>query len=338
MTSGSMSVSSWASSGSRPVSVSPMISIPTSNSRTFLDEDDRPNTLPQRPGGSRYSEYATGLGIGSGGEVENISPSTRWRRSGRSPEQLCGGTSCAPPRGESTVEVSIDDQFDMEEIDHGITAISHTALDSGVGDDNGDTPSSGPHSPTVRWASGSCTRIGGKRTNEDRYVAIPDVSATATKPGGIRNETVKVATTWLPGVDLKETSFGSTGALGYFAVYDGHDGEDAAELMSRSLHLRILGHPEFEMGNELERVVSETCLMVDKELLDTYWAKKKHCGTTAIGAFVSQEGCLLVFNIGDCHAVLCRNGQALNLSKAHKPGREDERQRIARANGWIQEE
>ena len=135
----------------------------------------------------------------------------------------------------------VSDQFDMEEIDHGITAISHTALESGVGDDNGDTPSSGPHSPTVSWASGSCTRIGGKRTNEDRYVAIPDVSATATKPGGIRNETVKVATTLLPGVDLKETSFGSTGALGYFAVYDGHDGEDAAELMSRSLHLRILG-------------------------------------------------------------------------------------------------
>jgi len=33
----------------------------------------------------------------------------------------------------------------------------------------------------------------------------------------------------------------------------------------------ITSHPEFEMGDELERVVSETCLMVDKELLVRAW-------------------------------------------------------------------
>ena len=36
------------------------------------------------------------------------------------------------------------------------------------------------------------------------------------------------------------------------------------------------------------------------------------CGTTAIGAFVGDNGDLLVFNIGDSHAVLCRGGRAVS--------------------------
>jgi len=52
-------------------------------------------------------------------------------------------------------------------------------------------------------------------------------------------------------------------------------------------------------------------------------AKKQYCGTTALGAIVRGSQ-LVVFNIGDCHAVLCANGVAADMSEAHKPNRPDE--------------
>jgi len=98
--------------------------------------------------------------------------------------------------------------------------------------------------PTIRWASGSCSRIGGKRINEDRYVAISDVTDNVGPTASKNPPTIlgrAAATVTGQGIDPRETPLESTGALGFFAVYDVHDGEDAADQMSRSLHLRILG-------------------------------------------------------------------------------------------------
>lgn len=43
----------------------------------------------------------------------------------------------------------------------------------------------------------------------------------------------------------------------------------------------------------------------------------------------------MCFNIGDCRAVLCRNGMAMNLSLDSKPWIEKERDRIIKAGGYI---
>jgi len=57
-----------------------------------------------------------------------------------------------------------------------------------------------------------------------------------------------------------------------------------------------------------------------------------------VGAFLRGSR-LVVFNIGDCMAVLCSgDGVAVELSDAHKPGRPDEADRIAKALGWVTEE
>jgi hypothetical protein len=44
---------------------------------------------------------------------------------------------------------------------------------------------------------------------------------------------------------------------------------------------------------------------------------------------------LLVGNLGDCAAVLCRGREAVMVSTAHTPGRKDETHRIENAGGWI---
>jgi protein phosphatase 2C family protein 2/3 len=57
-------------------------------------------------------------------------------------------------------------------------------------------------------------------------------------------------------------------------------------------------------------------------------------GTTAITAYI-QADLLVVANIGDSRAVLCRSGRALDASIDHKPGRKEERERIEALGGRV---
>ncbi|GAV71451.1 PP2C domain-containing protein [Cephalotus follicularis] len=58
-------------------------------------------------------------------------------------------------------------------------------------------------------------------------------------------------------------------------------------------------------------------------------------GSTACVAIIRNNQ-LVVANAGDSRCVLCRKGQAFNLSKDHKPDLEIEKDRILKAGGFIQ--
>ena len=59
-------------------------------------------------------------------------------------------------------------------------------------------------------------------------------------------------------------------------------------------------------------------------------------GTTCVVAVV-RDDVLTVANAGDSRAVLCRRGKAVALSRDHKPMDDDERARIVKAGGFVQE-
>lgn len=44
---------------------------------------------------------------------------------------------------------------------------------------------------------------------------------------------------------------------------------------------------------------------------------------------------LVIGNLGDGEAVLCRKEKAVHMSPVHNPGRVDENRRIVEANGWV---
>lgn len=44
---------------------------------------------------------------------------------------------------------------------------------------------------------------------------------------------------------------------------------------------------------------------------------------------------LVIANVGDGEAVLCRKGKAVHMSPVHNPGRADENRRILEAGGWV---
>lgn len=58
------------------------------------------------------------------------------------------------------------------------------------------------------------------------------------------------------------------------------------------------------------------------------------CGATALVCCVWQDK-VVVANAGDCRAVLCRRGQAVDLSEDHKPSLRREKERIKKAGGWV---
>lgn len=163
-------------------------------------------------------------------------------------------------------------------------------------------------SPGLRITSGHCSRIGPRSKNEDTFVSEPNV-------------------------DISSKS--SSQICGYFAVYDGHSGTQASELVRDTLHTDIINHASFP--HDMEEAITETVRKFDSDFLVKCKESKLYCGTTALGAFIVDRK-LCVFNIGDCQAFLSRNSRAIPMNEGHKPGRADELERIKRANGWVTEE
>ncbi|KAF4677252.1 hypothetical protein FOL47_002491 [Perkinsus chesapeaki] len=59
-------------------------------------------------------------------------------------------------------------------------------------------------------------------------------------------------------------------------------------------------------------------------------------GCTAVTALLTKTH-IIVANAGDSRAILCRGGQAVELSHDHKPNSETERSRIEAAGGYVEE-
>jgi Protein phosphatase 2C len=104
----------------------------------------------------------------------------------------------------------------------------------------------------------------------------------------------------------------------FFAVYDGHCGAQAAIHLQETLHLSIYNHPLYH--SNLHSAIVDCCLATDRAFLVESRERKQYSGTTALGAIVRGSE-LVVFNIGDCHAVLSCNGVAVDMSNPHKPNR-----------------
>lgn len=126
-------------------------------------------------------------------------------------------------------------------------------------------------------------------------------------------------------------------AMSLYAVYDGHAGSGAAEFAAETLHACALAHADFL--TDPCRALAIACNTCDRLYLERHDAdpddKRFSCGTTALVVLLSP-GHVVVSNLGDCRAVLCRGGSALQLSKEHSPS--DERARIEAAGGWVTEE
>ncbi|CAI9088061.1 OLC1v1022293C2 [Oldenlandia corymbosa var. corymbosa] len=169
--------------------------------------------------------------------------------------------------------------------------------------------------PIVR--SGSDTATGPRRFNEDEHLCIDNLS------------------------DYLSPELKWPVPCSMYAVFDGHGGSGASTYLKDNA-LRILlqylpkkGDNDDELFlEELENSLPTAFLAADQALADDI-SVSSCCGTTAIIALVVGSH-LLIANAGDCRAVLCHKGDAIQLSQDHRPSDDVERKRVEDLGGSIQ--
>jgi protein phosphatase 1L len=120
--------------------------------------------------------------------------------------------------------------------------------------------------------------------------------------------------------------------VGLFGVFDGHGGSRAAEYVKKNLFENLLKHHKFVSDTKV--AIAESYQQTDQDYLRTESSQNRDAGSTASTAVLVGDR-LLVANVGDSRAVICRGGEAFALSSDHKPNRADERQRIEDAGGVV---
>lgn len=120
--------------------------------------------------------------------------------------------------------------------------------------------------------------------------------------------------------------------VGLFGVFDGHGGARAAEYVKHNLFSNLIKHPKFI--SDTKSAIADAFSHTDTEFLKSENNQIKDAGSTASTAILVGNR-LLVANVGDSRAVICRGGNAFAVSRDHKPDQTDERQRIEDAGGFV---
>ncbi|KAJ4971969.1 hypothetical protein NE237_005068 [Protea cynaroides] len=170
--------------------------------------------------------------------------------------------------------------------------------------------------PSIR--SGSFADIGPRRFMEDEHIRIDDLS---THLGSL--------------VRCPKPS-------AFYGVFDGHGGPEAAAYVKKNAIRFFFEDTDFlqlsEVADdvpleEVENSIRNAFLLADLALADDCTVSSSS-GTTALTALVLGR-LLLVANAGDCRAVLCRKGEAIDMSQDHKPIYPSERRRVEELGGFV---
>lgn len=169
--------------------------------------------------------------------------------------------------------------------------------------------------PKIR--SGSYSDIGPRVSMDDEHIRIDDLSAHV---GSLLKCPMPSA---------------------FYAVFDGHGGPEAASFIKRNAMRLFFEDADLPQNtdidsvflNELENSHRKAFLLADLALADES-SVSASCGTTALTALLLGRH-LLVANAGDCRAVLCRKGVAVEMSNDHRPTYLPERRRVEDLGGCF---
>uniref|UniRef100_A0A2P2PS35 protein-serine/threonine phosphatase n=1 Tax=Rhizophora mucronata TaxID=61149 RepID=A0A2P2PS35_RHIMU len=107
--------------------------------------------------------------------------------------------------------------------------------------------------------------------------------------------------------------------LGLFAIFDGHLGHDVANYLQTHLFDNILKENDF--WTDTKNAIRSAYNITDDEILKKALVLGKG-GSTAVTAILINGQKLVVANVGDSRAVICKNGVAKQLSVDHEPSKE----------------
>ncbi|XP_052316903.1 protein phosphatase 1F isoform X1 [Oncorhynchus keta] len=145
-----------------------------------------------------------------------------------------------------------------------------------------------------------------RRKMEDRHVTLPDFNTLTGLKDGVER--------------------------GYYAVFDGHGGVDAAIYAATHLHVTL--SQQEELQSDPATAFKTAFTRTDDMLRGKAKRERLRSGTTGVAVLLQGEW-LHVAWLGDSQSMLVRRGQDITLMDPHKPDREDEKQRVEGLGGCI---
>ncbi|KAK9265763.1 hypothetical protein L1049_000168 [Liquidambar formosana] len=118
--------------------------------------------------------------------------------------------------------------------------------------------------------------------------------------------------------------------LGLFAIFDGHLSHVIPDYLRSHLFDNILNEPDF--WTEPENAIKSAYRITDTKIIEKA-ADLGKGGSTAVTAILINCQKLVVANVGDSRAIICKNGVAKQLSVDHEPSRE--RKTIENRGGFV---
>ncbi|CAN7056332.1 unnamed protein product [Brassica rapa subsp. trilocularis] len=172
--------------------------------------------------------------------------------------------------------------------------------------------------PTIR--SGSYADIGPKRFMEDEHICVDDLSSQVSCLSQLPNPSA------------------------FYAVFDGHGGSEAATYVKQNAIRLFFEDDKFPQTSKVNNsvYVEEVKSSLRNAFLQADLALAEDCsissssGTTALAALIFGR-LLMVANAGDCRAVLCRKGRAIEMSHDHRPINLLERRRVEESGGVFED-
>jgi len=131
-----------------------------------------------------------------------------------------------------------------------------------------------------------------------------------------------------------EPNYAASPHHAFFGIFDAHGGRDCADYVHEHLHRNVTTHPSFKM--DPERALLEGILKTEHDFIDFIIRDKREgtMGTTICAALICGNQ-LLVANVGDSTAILCRNGQHIRLAYPHTLQNVAEKERVEKAGAVI---
>ncbi|XWS28039.1 hypothetical protein CRYUN_Cryun25bG0031500 [Craigia yunnanensis] len=109
--------------------------------------------------------------------------------------------------------------------------------------------------------------------------------------------------------------------LGLFAIFDGHLSHIIPDYLKSHLFDNILNEPDF--WTEPENAIRKAYHITDTNILEKA-VDLGRGGSTAVTAILINCKKLVIANVGDSRAIICKNGETKQLSVDHEPSTEKE--------------
>ncbi|KAG7378764.1 hypothetical protein PHYPSEUDO_009518 [Phytophthora pseudosyringae] len=173
-------------------------------------------------------------------------------------------------------------------------------------------------SPALAVSYGVSSLEGRRNTQEDRWVVFPSITTTLDNSNGS-------LPSW-----ATETA--------YVGIYDGHGGEECANILHEQLHTWIFRSQE---APSLAAKDLQDCFeSLDASVCDYLLHKDDLSGSTATGLVLRPAAngnmLLTIAHVGDCRLVLGkRDGRTLELTQDHRLTVDAERERVVQLGGRV---